>query len=153
MKYSRGSGGSTGHGCSQVQTSVKPAAAQALRGLLGRGEVPRSGPAAQRGMVDGVDRGLDVGDVARAAALGGEAAAGLQRRVQAGEEALVVGDPVERRGREDRVDGLVELELDQVGGEGVDGVAEALAGLGDHRLAAVDGDHVPGGTRSSERPR
>ena len=115
MKYSRGSGGSTGHGCSHVQTSVKPAARSRCGVCCGRREVPRAGPAAQRGVVDGVDRRLHVGDVAGAAALGGEAAARPQRGVQAGEEALVVGDPVEGRGREDRVDGLVELELDQVG--------------------------------------
>ena len=81
---------------------------------VGRGEVPRPGPAAQRGVVDGVDRRLHVGDVARAAALGDEPAAGLAALRAGGRRALVVGDPVERRGREDRVDRLVELELEQV---------------------------------------
>ncbi len=150
MKYSRGSAGSTGHGCSQVQTSLKPAFVQPLRGLGGRREVPRAGPVPERGMVDRVDRGLDVGDVAGAAALRREPAAGLQRRVQAGEQPLMVGDPVERRRREDRVHRLVELELDQVRGERRDA---ALAGLGHHRLAAVDGDHRPIGNALDDECR
>ncbi len=39
---------------------------------------------------------------------------GRKRRVQAREQPLVVGDPVEGGRREDRVDGLVQLQLEQV---------------------------------------
>ena len=109
MKYSCGSAGSTGHGCSHVQTSVKPTARRRAVGPSGRRVVPRAGPAAEGGLVDGVDRGLDVGDVARPAALGREPPARLQRGVQPCEQAVVVLDPVEGRGGEDRVDGFVEV--------------------------------------------
>jgi hypothetical protein len=116
--------------------------AQALRRLAGAGEVPRARPACERRMVDARDRLCDVGHVARAAALGDELAARLQRGVEAGEQPLVVVDPVEGGGAQDRVDGLVELEVQQVDGERLDAVAEAPPGLVDHRLRAVDRHHV-----------
>ena len=84
-----------------------------------------------------------------AAALGDQPPARAQRRVEAREEALVVGDPVEDGGREDGVDRLVELQLGEVGDQIVGAVAEALARLLDHRLGAVDGDHAALGRRSS----
>ena len=89
---------------------------QPLLGLGRRGEVPRPGPAGQRGRVrlalaDPAGRGLERGDVAGAAALGDEPAAGHEHAEQPREQPLVVGDPVERRGREDRVDRPLELEL------------------------------------------
>ena len=84
------------------------------------------------------------------AALGDEPAAGPQRRVQAREERVVVEDPVEGRGREDQVDRLVELQLEQVGDEIVGPVAERLARLLDHRLGAVDARSP--GPRAGARP-
>ena len=53
-------------------------------------------------------------DVALSAALRDQPSAGAQRRAQAREQALVVGDPVEGGGREDRVHGLLQLQLEQV---------------------------------------
>ena len=54
---------------------------------------------------------IDVlGDVAAASALRDEAPAGAQRRPEAVEETLVIGDPVEGRGREDQVDRLLDAE-------------------------------------------
>ena len=112
------------------------------RGVRGRLEVPRPGPALERGLGDGVDRGLHGRDVARPAALGDDPAARAERRGQALEEPVVVGDPVEGGGREDRVDGLVQLQLEQVGDEHLDARAEPLPRLLDHRGRAVDGDDV-----------
>jgi len=97
---------------------------------------------------DRVDGG---GHVAGAAALGDEPPAGLQRRVQPREQAVVVGDPVERRGREDRVDGAVELELGEIGGEDLRAAAEPFTGLLDHRLRAVDGDDLAARQALDER--
>jgi hypothetical protein len=57
---------------------------------------------------------------------------------------------VKGRGGEDRVHRLVELELDEVGREGDDRVAEAPAGLGDHRFALPStAITLPFGTRSA----
>ena len=53
----------------------------------------------------------------------------------------MVADPVEGRGREDRVDRLFEPQLEQVLRERLDIVAEAFLCLLDHRAAAVDRDH------------
>ena len=91
-------------------------------------------------MVDSVDRGLHVGDVAEAPALRHQPAARLQRRIQAREQQLVVGDPVERGGRDDRVDRPVKGQLEQVGREHLGAVAEPRPRLLDHRRTAVDGD-------------
>ena len=95
--------------------------AQAALGVLRRREVPRPLPALEVRAERRVGRGLarrrvDRRDVARAAALGDEAAPRPQRAPQRGEQRVVVGDPVERRGREDDVDGLAaEVEADEVG--------------------------------------
>ena len=59
--------------------------------------------------------------------MGDEAAAVAQRPAQGGEERVVVGDPVERRGREDDVDPLAaEIEADEVGDAEVDAVLDRL---------------------------
>ena len=57
--------------------------------------------------------------------------------VQVCEEAVVIGDPVERRGREDQVDGLLDLELGEVGDEIGRPISESLLRLLDHRLVVV----------------
>jgi hypothetical protein len=44
----------------------------------------------------------------------------------------VIGDPVEGGGREDRIDGLIELELQQVRDAQVRVRPQPLAGGGDH---------------------
>src|SRR3954451_9616492 len=121
---------------------------QAPLGLLRRAEVPRPVPAlevrAERRVFAGLARRrVDERDVAGAAALRDEAAAGSQRAAQGPEERIVVGDPVERRGGEDDVDGLpAEVEPDEVGDAQVGAVAEALASGLDHRRRQVDGDHA-----------
>ena len=74
---------------------------------------------------------------------------------QRGEQRVVVGDPVERRGREDDVDGVAaEVEPDEVRDAEVDVGAEALlraASIIDGRQ--VDADHaaVRGRARSAAR--
>ncbi len=127
---------------------VDPAAAgEPLRGLLRAGEVPRPGPAGQRRrerlpLPHQLGRCLQRGDVAGAAALGDEAAAGHEQVEQPREQPLVVGDPVEGRGREDRVDRPVELKLQQIGDAQLGGVAQPLARGLDHRRRAVDRHHL-----------
>jgi hypothetical protein len=49
---------------------------------------------------------------------------------------------VERRGREHRVDGLAEVEREQIGLAHVDGVRQLRARLLDHRRRGVDRDHA-----------
>ena len=141
-RYSRRSSGSTRTVCGHVSHLDEADPLEPLRGRLGRLEVPRPGPAGERGLGDRVDRGPHGGDVALAAALRDEPAAGLERGEQVLEEAVVVGDPVEGRGREDRVDGRLEHELGEVGDADVDARPEPLARLGDHRGRAVDRDHL-----------
>ena len=83
---SRGSGGRTSHGCSQQRTCVEARRVQARLGLLRRRRSsraprsPRNAGRRDRGWRPPRCRGADGVDVAGAAALGGEAAAGLQRR-------------------------------------------------------------------------
>ena len=134
---------STGHR-SKPAARRRRSVASGVAKFHGPGQPPRRRRTARCARHD-AERLDDVGDVARAAALGDQPAARLQRGVQAGEERVVVGDPVERRGREDRVDRLGELELGEVGhGERRCGRrrARSRASL-DHRRRAVDGDHAP----------
>jgi hypothetical protein len=63
--------------------------------------------------------------------------------VQVREEPLVVADPVERRRGEDRVNRLVQLQLEQVGAADVDLRREQRSRLLDHRGSGVDRDHAP----------
>ena len=93
-----------------------------------RVEELRAGPAAQ------------LGDVALSPALGAQPPAGPQRGMQETEEQIVIGDPVERGGRENRVDGLVQLELQQVALADVHVGAAPLTRRGDHRLGHVHRD-------------
>ena len=117
---SRGSGGSTS--CSSIQTfpTSKPGAGEPVAGVADRGEVagrghPRAGrrrsarrprspraPAATRRRCPRPPHWASITPPGRSAA---------NRRC---EQPLVVEDPVEGRVREDRVDRLVELELEQV---------------------------------------
>ncbi len=82
-------------------------------------------------------------DVALSPTLGDEPPAGRERSAQAREQPVVVGDPVEGGGREDRVDGLAELQLEQVADTQVSVRPEPLAGGVDHRGRLVDRDHAP----------
>ncbi len=61
--------------------------------------------------------------------------------MQAAKEQLVIGDPVKRGGRQDRVDGLVQLQLQQIRSADVRVGAQPLAGGSDHRLGHVHRDH------------
>ena len=56
---------------------------------------------------------------------------------------IVIGDPVEGRGREDRIHGLVQLELEQVRRRACRRRAEPLAAALHHRRRRVDRDHPP----------
>ena len=68
--------------------------------------------------------------------------------MQAREQAVVVGDPVEGGGREDRVGTLLELELEQIELAQLDttlrdrGRQPASGGL-DHRRGGIHRDHPP----------
>jgi len=89
---------------------------------------------------------LDRGDVAGAAALRHEPAARSEDAGKVPEERIVVGHPVERRGREDRVDGRDGQRLAEVGDDVLDAIAEALESVArglDHRGRSVEGDHAP----------
>ena len=93
-----------------------PKALQPLGGLVRGREVPRSFPAFERVRIgrlrpDQLRRTVELGHIPRPAALRHEPAAGLQRCQEPFEQPVVVLDPVEGGGREDRVDGPVELEL------------------------------------------
>ena len=94
-RNSAGSGGSTVHGCSQQRTSSKPAARRRASVSSGAGVVPGRGETLEVGRV-GLARGDLVGDpaqprdVAGAAALRGEPAAGLQHSADLREEQVVV---------------------------------------------------------------
>ena len=65
--------------------------------------------------------------------------------MQAREQPLVVGDPVERGRGEDRVDGLAQVELEEVGAADVHVRRQQRARLLHHRGRAVDRDHAAGG--------
>ena len=128
---------------------------QALARLLGPGVVPRRLKALE---VLGIRAAREDFacvpaqhvDIAFTATLRDEPATGAQRSVKPREQPLVIGDPVERRRREDRVDGLVVRQLEQVGAPHV-GVRQPLARRIDHRLRGVDGDHVPVGHTLDQR--
>ena len=80
--------------------STKPAASS--RRTVAIGVAKWTGPSQPSPIV--ASDPLDGGDVADPAALGDEPAAGPQHRRQVGEQRVVVEDPVEGRGGQDRVD-------------------------------------------------
>ncbi len=101
-------------------------------------------------------------DVALSPALRQQPPAGAQRAAHAREQPLVVGDPVEGGGREDRVDGLGQLELQEIALAKINLRAlkwpgQPLAGGVDHRGGLVDRDHAPAwqslGQRLGDPPR
>jgi ATP-binding cassette subfamily B protein len=64
----------------------------------------------------------------------------------------VVADPVKRGGREDRVDGLVDLQLEQVQDAQLRASIQPAPGRLDHRLGLIDAITRPaGGARSAPR--
>jgi len=82
-----------------------------------------------------------LGDVALSPALGAQSPTASQRGVQATEQCLVIGNPVERGGRQDRIDRLVQLHLQQIRSADVRIGAQPLTGGGDHRLGHIHSDH------------
>ena len=113
--------GSTGRGSSQAAHVGEAGRARAARRsprAPAKFHGPRPAVRSARRTARAADLARDrveARDVARAAALRHQPAAGPQRGVQALEEALVVGHPVEDGVGEDGVDRLVELELGEVG--------------------------------------
>ena len=131
-----------GSGWSHASMAVKPAAGQAFGGRFGGLVVGLAEPAiADRGE-DRPDRG----DVPGAAALGDEPATGPDDRGEVAEQRVVVGHPVERRGRQDRVGELAVGQREwpaEVGDDERHPIAEPLepaARLIDHRRRSVEGD-------------
>ena len=89
------------------------------------------------------------GDVAEAAALRDQAPPGPQRPAQPGEEAVVVEDPVEGRGREDQVDRLFDFKLGEVGDQVGRAFAQPLARLATIASEASTASRLPAGRRST----
>ena len=106
MKYSCGSGGLDRPRLQPRPDVGEADASRRCAGLLGRGVVPRSGPATEGGLVDGVDRRLHVGDVPAPPHCAASRPPGLSAARSRANSALVVLDPVEGGGREDGVHGL-----------------------------------------------
>jgi hypothetical protein len=79
-------------------------------------------------------------DVALASALDLEHAARPQRLGQPRPEAIVVGDPVRRRRRDDRVDRLVQIEVEHVLAPHLRAVAESPARKRHHVRRGVHGE-------------
>ena len=97
---------------------------------------------------DGARAATQAVDVALSPALRHEPPARAQQDAQARKQALVVRDPVKRRGRQDRVDGFGQLELQQVVAQQLEpAVARAQRSLEpsrgglEHRRRRVHGDH------------
>lgn len=96
-----------------------------------------------------------LGDVPGAAALRLELSAGPENVREVPEEPIVIEDPMERRGRHDRVDRLRERQrFHEVGGHVRHPVrAEALPRPFDHRSRSVERDDLPRGQELVERRR
>ena len=146
-----------GLGVEPARDVREPGRAQALLGPLGR----REHLARERIGAELLEHPHHADEVPRATALRGEPPPGPEHGREVGEQRVVVGDPVERRGRHDRVDGLVDRERQhQVRGHEPDPVAErrqpAPRGL-EHRRRAVERDHVasrePFGQERGHPPR
>ena len=140
VKYSFGSGGSTGHGCSQVQTSVKPACVQALRSSprASRSSTARPSRAAR----DGRRRRSPAWTLATLPAPPHWAASRPPGRSAACRRANRRSwSSIQWKVAVLRIasTGSSSVSSSEVGGER--GRSPRAAGLLDHRLAAVDGDH------------
>ena len=110
------------------------------------GEVPREVPRCR----DLVGEHPESVDVALSAALR-DTATGLQRTVKRSEQRVVIGNPMKRRVREDRVDLLRKRELDQVLAEDDGTIAERSLSVLGHRRRRVDAVHPT--TRDAGLPR
>ena len=126
---------------------MNPACCSRSLGLLGAGVIPGAPPVGEVALE--LVRGGDlIGeypervDVPAASALGHELAAGLDRGVQAREQAVVIVDPVKRRVGERCVDRLGKLELDEVLAQDRRSVAERLLRVLGHRRRHVDPVHA-----------
>jgi hypothetical protein len=95
---------------------------------------------------------LHARDVAVAAALGAQPAAGAQGAGERGEQRVVVGDPVEDGVGERRVKLRRQAQVRQVLVEHVDAVGrERRAGMLDHARVGVGGNDPPVGQAIEER--
>jgi hypothetical protein len=101
-----------------------------------------------------LDRAHPFRHVPLATALRFEDAAGPKRREQPREQAGVVEDPVEGCVREDRVDGLFQLELQEVAHEQLDPgvIADRRPRVLDHRGRPIDPDHSAPGQALEQLP-
>lgn len=72
-----------------------------------------------------------------------EDAAGAQRGGEPLPQPLVVGDPVQRRRRDDHVDRLVEDQVEHILAPDPSAIPQTLAGQLDHLLRGVDGKDTP----------
>ena len=95
-----------GLGVEPARDVREPGRAQALLGPLGR----REHLARERIGAELLEHPHHADEVPRATALRGEPPPGPEHGREVGEQRVVVRDPVERRGRHDRVDGLVDRE-------------------------------------------
>jgi hypothetical protein len=131
----------------------EPRCAQALRGALGR----REHLSGERIGAELLEHAHHAGEVPGAAALPDEASTGPEHGREIGEQRVVIGDPVEGRGRQDGVHGLVDRErAHQVGEHEPDPIAErrepAPRDL-EHRCRAVERDHGAVGEPFGEERR
>jgi len=113
---------------------------QTIRGLLGRGE----GPGIRPRLTQVGEHLLDPGHVAEPAALGDQPATRSQHGGQVPEEGVVVGYPVERGRREDRVDRAEAQRLGQIALHELHPVAEGRQSPGrldQHGRGGVHRDH------------
>lgn len=95
----------------------------------------------------------DRGDVALSPTLDLQRPAWTQRAGQPPPQAIVIGDPMKRRCREDRIDGLVELQVEHVLAPHLGAVAQPLARERHHVVRRVDGQHAPSRHDREERLR
>lgn len=142
------SAGSTGVGSSWSQTSSRR-----IRTARGGFYFPRAWrrPCVPRTGSKLGKRSFDRGDVACATTLRGELATGPNDGRQMPEQRIVVRDPVERRGRQDRVDRFGDRKRrGEVGHEVLDARigSEPFAGALDHGGRAVERHH-----KAPRRPR
>src|SRR5213082_2178570 len=91
-------------------------------------------------------------DVPLTAALRHQPATGLKRRVQAPEQAVVIGDPVEDRVGEHRVDRLFELQIHEIAEDDRGALAERPPGSLDHGGRGIDRHDATSGQALEQEP-